>query len=534
MAVDLRRADAHAAGIERGVRTPVDDHAVVRRHLGEVAVRPCAGESLEVGAAVLGPVAVVPEPDRRAGEGLHAYQFALALGHCRTVAVEYLHRHAKPLALQFAGMHGPPRTAQGEAGDQVRAAGDRRQRHVALDVPIDVLEPVAAERRAGGKHRAQRRQIVAEGRLHASLVDGREVLGAHPEHADAFLLGEVEQRPRRGLEGRAVVQHDAAAAGEASDQPVPHHPAAGGEEEQHVLALEIDVQPMFLEVLQQRAASPVADALRLAGGARGIEDVERMVEGQRLEAPWGVRMAGESRRNRILFFAEHRNPQQVFDAGDGIAHRPRSLPHVEPLAAVAVAVAGDQHLGLNLPEAIQRALDAEIRRAGGPNRADAGRGEHRHHRLRHVRQPPSDAISPFNAERNQRLAERHRFGQQLPIGERAPFAAFEHRDQRHPVVREAQQVLGEVQPRLGKPTAARKPLAIDERHLARFANDPAEIPDRPPEQLPISHRPPMQRRIIRRCKAKRLRKARQIGLGNALGAGLPEGGLVRQRGACGR
>ena len=223
----------------------------------------------------------------------------------------------------------------------------------------------------------------------------------------------------------------------------------------------------------------------------------------------------------------------MLDAGDGIAHRPRSLPHVELLAAVAVAVAGDQHLRLDLPEPIQRALDAEIRRAGGPNCADAGRGEHRHHRLRHVRQPAGDAVSPFHAERHQRLAERHRFGQQLPIGERTPLAAFEHRDQRHPVVREAQQVLGEVQPRLGKPAAPRKPLAIDERHLARFANNPAEIPNRPPELLAIAHRPPMQHRVIRRRKAKRLGKARQIGLGNALGAGLPEGGLVRQRGACG-
>ena len=53
LAVDLGRADAHAAGIQHGVRAAVDDHAAVRGQLGVVAVAPDAGKALEVRRAVL-------------------------------------------------------------------------------------------------------------------------------------------------------------------------------------------------------------------------------------------------------------------------------------------------------------------------------------------------------------------------------------------------------------------------------------------------------------------------------------------------
>ena len=55
--------------------------------------------------------------------------------------------------------------------------------------------------------------------------------------------------------------------------------------------------------------------------------------------------------------------------------------NVEPFAAVVVAVAGDQHLGFDLPEPVERSLDAEVRRAGRPDGADARRCQHRDNRL---------------------------------------------------------------------------------------------------------------------------------------------------------
>ena len=50
------------------------------------------------------------------------------------------------------------------------------------------------------------------------------------------------------------------------------------------------MQPVLLQVLEQRAAGAMHDAFRRAGRAGGEQDVERMVEGQPLE--------GERRRLR--------------------------------------------------------------------------------------------------------------------------------------------------------------------------------------------------------------------------------------------
>src|SRR2546430_9512657 len=62
-----------------------------------------------------------------------------------------------------------------------------------------------------------------------------------------------------------------------------HHPATGREVEQPVAALQVGVQQVLLVMLQQRAAGAMHDALRSAGRAGRIQDVQRMVEGERSE-----------------------------------------------------------------------------------------------------------------------------------------------------------------------------------------------------------------------------------------------------------
>ena len=80
------------------------------------------------------------------------------------------------------------------------------------------------------------------------------------------------------MERRSVVQHQRRFRGERRDQPVPHHPAAGREVEDAIAGADVAVQLVLLQVLEQRAAGAVHDALRHAGRAGRIEDVERMVE----------------------------------------------------------------------------------------------------------------------------------------------------------------------------------------------------------------------------------------------------------------
>ena len=107
-----------------------------------------------------------------------------------------------------------------------------------------------------------------------------DVLGGSAELGHAFGLRVIEKDAALGGEGIAVVEQQRGAAGEPARQPVPHHPAAGGEVEQPVSFAHIAVQLVFLQVLQQRAARAVDDALGHAGGAGGIKNVERVIEGQ--------------------------------------------------------------------------------------------------------------------------------------------------------------------------------------------------------------------------------------------------------------
>jgi hypothetical protein len=77
------------------------------------------------------------------------------------------------------------------------------------------------------------------------------------------------------------------------------------------------------------------------------------------------------------------------------------LPHhvcharqrVDRLAGVGVAVGREQHGRRDLPEAVQHAAHAEIRRARGPDRAETGRSEHGNDGLGRVGQEAADAVA---------------------------------------------------------------------------------------------------------------------------------------------
>src|SRR5262249_174631 len=63
LAIDLRGADADAAGLPRRVRSPEDDRAAVIGEAHPVAVAPHARKSLEVRRVILPPVRIIPEAD---------------------------------------------------------------------------------------------------------------------------------------------------------------------------------------------------------------------------------------------------------------------------------------------------------------------------------------------------------------------------------------------------------------------------------------------------------------------------------------
>ena len=181
-------------------------------------------------------------------------------------------------------------------------------------------------------------------------------------------LGKVEQHLAARGEGRAVVKQQRGAGGEAGNQPVPHHPAAGCEIEQPVARAHVAVQLVLLEVLEQHAAVAMDDALGHTGGAAGEHDEQRVIEGDAVENNLfsGVDRSDVVPADGIGDGADFRTLGEIGDD-----HRPEQRRHlrddlgillqaIDGLAVVPVAIDADQHPGFDLAEAVEHALHAEV------------------------------------------------------------------------------------------------------------------------------------------------------------------------------
>ena len=183
------------------------------------------------------------------------------------------------------------------------------------------------------------------------------------------------------------------------------------------------------------AAMAVHDRLGQAGGAAGIDDPQRMIERQplRLErrcrhrrratVPAPSRSTGQRLQRRVgrTEIAMHDEVLHARQRGAQFLHH---VGAVEVLAAVADAVAGDQHLRLDLLEAVEHGGGAHVGRAQAPHAADAGHGEEGDHRLGDVRQVGRDAIAGLHALLLQMQRQRSDLAPQLGPGQLAMHALF--------------------------------------------------------------------------------------------------------------
>ena len=132
------------------------------------------------------------------------------------------------------------------------------------------------------------------------------------------------------------------------------------------------------------------------------EDVERVVERDRveLERP-GLAdqvVPSDRVRQRVVGSAGVRHVHHVLERRQRRADLRDLGAAVDRLVAVAVAGDRQQHLGLDDAEAVDHAARPELRRAGGPHRAEARGGQEGHQRLGDVRHVGDDAIAGADAE----------------------------------------------------------------------------------------------------------------------------------------
>ena len=237
-----------------------------------------------------------------------------------------------------------------------------------------------------------------------------------------------------------------------------------------------------------------------------------MIEGQLQAIERGARGAevlpqGGARRGRAecgelrlgLDIGNHHHPRDAVELRE---HRGHQLERIRFLAGVEIAVGREQYLGRDLPEALEHAVHAEIRRARGPHRPEAGGGEHRDRSFRHVGHEAGHAVAGHHARRRQARGDARHFAAQLAVGERAARAALVAEHQCWSVVVVAQQVRGEVQPRRREEARAGHQLRVlEHRTLAPGGADVGEACELAPEILRRVQRPRVQLLVGRKLRA---------------------------------
>ena len=171
-----------------------------------------------------------------------------------------------------------------------------------------------------------------------------------------------------------------------------------------------DIVMQALEGLrhQNRATMAVHDRLGQPGGTAGVNNPQGVIEIQPegLEA-LGLRVIAtdhlmelrlvESGREGVPDQSRTVQPDQVPDAWQRCAEFDNECPSIEVASGVGHAIAGNQHLGFYLPEAVEHCIGAHVRRADAPDRPDARRRQERDDRLRCIGQVGSDAVALLHA-----------------------------------------------------------------------------------------------------------------------------------------
>src|SRR5690242_12310806 len=124
--------------------------------------------------------------------------------------------------------------------------------------------------------------------------------------------------------------------------------------------------------------------------------LERQPRKGELRFPGFVEERGVARRSWRRFnrrpLAQIRHDDDALDARDSVEDSGDGRKTVDFLARIAVAVGTEENAWLDLAKPVDYALDAEIRRTGRPDRANARSGEHRNRGLGNVRQEPGNTI----------------------------------------------------------------------------------------------------------------------------------------------
>ncbi len=173
-----------------------------------------------------------------------------------------------------------------------------------------------------------------------------------------------------------------------------------------------------------------------------------------------------------------------------------------------IAIGTEEHLGLDLAEAVEHALNPKIGRTGRPGRAQRYRCQHGDNGFRHVRHETGDPVTLSNAQIFKGLRRAGDEVVKFPIGKAALYLILTPENDGIMIITPPQEVFGKVQAHIWIEGCTRHLCAIDQNGFARaFSDDTAVVPNGLPKGLDLRHRPVIKGRIIADIRTAARRKA---------------------------
>ena len=238
-----------------------------------------------------------------------------------------------------------------------------------------------------------------------------------------------------GRVGRALVENLGDAVGQRTVDAVgvPGDPADVGGAPEHV-GFGLDVEDVVMRVggLGQVAAAGVHDALGLAGGARGVQQKQRMLGIEGLRGVFGRRGVDDVVPPHVAIVVPgHVNSgaphhQNVFDRAVAVRARRHGLVGRVlqrcRLAAPELPVDGDHQLGLGIVDAGPQRRGGEPGEDHAVHQAQPRAGQHRDHGFGDQRHIDGDPVAGHQTEVGQRVGRLAHLGLQIGVGQAAAIA----------------------------------------------------------------------------------------------------------------
>ena len=402
--------------------------------LGAVAGEIPAGESRPVGVAV--SLLVSPDAAQHGRPGMREHEVAPAgRSHPDAGVVDDVDADARQRE------RGTPGLARGRTGQRADHDGaglglpprvDHRAT-LATDV-LPVPDPrFRIDRLTDRAEQTQRREVVASRDLvapfHKRADRGRR--GVQDRHAVAG--HHLPPAVLVGVVGRALVEHAGGAVHQrpVNDVGVPGYPADIGCAPVDV-TIGVDVEHVAVRErhLGQIAPGGVHDAFGLRRGTARVEEVQQVFGVHRFRRAVGT-LAGDEvvpphvtalgPGDSLLGAAQHQHPLDRRTLRDRLVCR---LLEWEHTATAPRAVAGDEHLGLRVVDAVAQGVGREAAEDHRVRGADASAREHGHRELGNHAQVDVDAIALDDPEGSQRVGQPADVIEQGRVGDRAGVARF--------------------------------------------------------------------------------------------------------------